>query len=272
MQTRKKVGLALGSGGARGFSHIGVLQVLEENKVPIDMIAGCSIGAIAGAIYSVGTDLKMLTRFIAASDAKSYMDVTLPTQGGILQGKKFEEVIRLLTHDKSFNETRIPFFCTATDLESGTLTVFSEGKLHRAVRASMCVPGIFVPVEINGRLYADGGILETVPTTVLRQHGMDMVIGVDLSDKRNRIGEGSKVNAYHTLMRTFDIMQAEINRLRTPDADVLIRPSASFMSMLSNTNTDACVEEGRKAAEAAMPKILELLHGQIEDEAAIEPA
>lgn len=254
----------MGSGGARGFSHLGVLQVLEENNIPIDMIAGCSIGAIAGAIYSVGTDLRLLSKFIAAMDAKSFMDITLPTQGGILQGNRFEEVVRILTHDKSFSETRIPFFCTATDLESGTLTVFFEGKLHRAVRASMCVPGVFVPVEINGKLYADGGILETVPATVLRQQGMDIVIGVDLSDKRNRLHEGGKVNAYHTLMRTFDIMQAEISRLKKPNVDVLIKPSAAFMSMLSNVGTDACVEEGRRAAQEALPMIMDLVQGQIE--------
>lgn len=258
MEERKKIGLALGSGGSRGFSHIGVLEMLEQYNIPIDMIAGCSIGAIAGAIYSVGTDLHLLSRFVSTIDKKNVMDVTLPTQGGILQGNKIEEIIRVLTHDKSFNQTRIPFFCTATDMETGTLTVFSEGKLHRAVRASMCVPGIFVPVEINGRLYADGGILETVPATVLRQQGMDIIIGVDLSDKRNRILEG-KVNAYSTLMRTFDIMQAEIDKLRKPDVDVMIKPTASFMSMLSTEGAEACVDEGRKATLAAMPRILELL-------------
>lgn len=258
METKKKVGLALGSGGARGLSHIGVLEVFEENNIPIDMIAGCSIGAIAGAIYSVGTDLHLLSRFVSTLDTKSIMDVTMPTQGGILQGNKIEEIIRILTHDKSFSETKIPFFCTATDMESGTLTVFSEGKLHRAVRASMCVPGVFVPVEINGRLYGDGGILETVPATVLRQQGMDIVIGVDLSDKRNRIREG-KINAYSTLMRTFDIMQLEIDKLRAPNVDVMLKPSASFMSMLSTSGSEECIDEGRRVAEAALPRIFELL-------------
>ncbi|MDD3401261.1 MAG: patatin-like phospholipase family protein [Eubacteriales bacterium] len=263
MQKRKKIGLALGSGGARGFSHIGVLETLEKYNIPIDMIAGCSIGAIAGAIYSVGTDLHLLSRYVSTLDKKAIMDLTMPTQGGILQGNKIEEIIRVLTHDKTFAQTKIPFFCTATDMESGTLTVFSEGKLHRAVRASMCVPGVFVPVEMNGHYYCDGGILESVPATVLRQQGMDVVIGVDLSQKRNRISEG-KLGAYSTLLRMFDIMQHEIDTLRPPDVDVLVKPSAAFMSLLSSEGTEECVDEGRRATEAVIPQILDAIGGNSE--------
>lgn len=254
----KKLGLALGSGGARGISHFGVLEVLQSNGLVPDMVAGCSIGAIAGAIYSVGTNLKLLTKYIATVDKKEILDPALPTTGGLLMGNKIEELVRVLTHDKCFCQTKIPFFCTATDMESGTLKVFSEGKLHRAVRASMCIPGVFVPVEIDGHLYGDGGLLQTIPTTVLREQGCDVVIAVDLSDKRNMIAEG-KVNAYSTLLRAFDIMQEEMDRLHKPDADVYIRPQAAFMSLLSTEGTEQCVQEGIRAATEALPQIFEAL-------------
>ena len=123
----KKVGLCLGSGGARGLAHVGVLQVLEENGIIPDVISGCSAGAIFGAIYAAGTNLYLLEKYLGTVDAKTIIDLGIPIQGGFLSGDKIEEVVMTLTHDLSFGETRIPFLCIATDLVSGEMKVFEEG-------------------------------------------------------------------------------------------------------------------------------------------------
>ena len=117
----KKVGLCLGSGGARGLAHVGVLQVLEENGIIPDVISGCSAGAIFGAIYAAGTNLYLLEKYLGTVDAKTIIDLGIPIQGGFLSGDKIEEVVMTLTHDLSFGETRIPFLCIATDLVSGEM-------------------------------------------------------------------------------------------------------------------------------------------------------
>ena len=181
----KKVGLCLGSGGARGLAHVGVLQVLEENGIVPDIISGCSAGAIFGAIYAAGTNLYLLEKYLGTVDAKTIVDLGIPIQGGFLSGAKIEEVVLTLTHDLSFGETRIPFVCIATDLVSGEMKVFEEGKLHQAVRASMAVPGVFTPALIDGHYYVDGGVIEELPVDVLRARGVDVVITSDLGIKRN---------------------------------------------------------------------------------------
>jgi len=257
-QQSKKIGLALGSGGARGIAHIGVLQVLHENNIPIHMVSGCSIGSIVGAIYAAGTDLYLLEKFICGLAARDVMDPGLPSRGGLLQGNKLEEMVRTLTHDKDFGQTRIPFFCTAVDLESGQLYTFEKGKIARAVRASMSIPGVFAPIKIDGRWYIDGGALEEIPVDVLRANGADVIIGADLSLRRG-FPSASKPGSYRTLHRAFDIMQAEITRLRNQQIDIRLVPDASFMGLLSTRGARDCVLEGRRVAEEALPAILQAI-------------
>jgi len=254
----KKIGLALGSGGARGIAHIGVLQVLEENNVPIHMVSGCSIGSIVGSIYAAGTDLRLLVKLILSLTARDIMDPGIPGKGGLLQGNKMEEMVRVLTHDKDIGQTRIPFYCTAVDLESGQLHVFTKGKIARAVRASMSIPGMFAPTKIDGRWYIDGGALEEIPVDVLRENGADVVIGVDLSERRG-FPSSSKPSSYRTINRAFDIMQMEMTRLKQQQIDVRIRPDASFMGLLSTKGAQDCVAEGRRAAESVLPEILSVI-------------
>lgn len=258
----KTVGLALGSGSTKGIAHIGVIQVLEENGVPIDIIAGSSAGAIIGAIYAVGTDLNMLGKFFASMSSREYMDMTLPRmgKGGLIKGDRLQEMIRLFTHDKTFEQTRIPFLCMAVDAETGELITFNSGKkLHECVRASMSIPGVFVPIRIDGRLCVDGGVLERVPCIPLREAGADVVIGVDVGYR----GEPRRIETptvRNILDNTLDIMQWEITRLRLQAADVLLCPNVrGMMKRFSTVRTDDCICEGRRVAEEALPRILEAL-------------
>ena len=254
----KKVGLCLGSGGARGLAHVGVLQVLEENGIIPDVISGCSAGAIFGAIYAAGTNLYLLEKYLGTVDAKTIIDLGIPIQGGFLSGDKIEEVVMTLTHDLSFGETRIPFLCIATDLVSGEMTVFEEGKLHKAVRASMAVPGVFTPALIDGHYYVDGGVIEELPVDVLRARGVDVVITSDLGIKRNFF-DPEHPSPVDILRRSTDIMQARLTRQQADKGDVVIRPDASFMGLLKINGYEESVSAGRQKAMEVLPRIRELL-------------
>lgn len=256
MGERKKVGLALASGGGRGVAHIGVLQVLAEHNIPIDLISGTSAGALVAAIYAAGTDLKMLEKYIYTLLPKDILDPTVVTRGGLLSGNKVQDLVRVLSHDLDVSETRIPCFIGATDLESGAFHIFDHGKLHEAARASMAIPGVFTPICIDERWYIDGGTLQELPIEVLREHGADVVIAVDLSIKSPFVIEpGKPPSAHATVLRAFDIMQKHISKLRNDPVDVRIKPDVSFMGMVSTAGAERAIRVGRAWTEAALPAI-----------------
>lgn len=256
---KKKVGLALGAGSAKGFAHIGVLQALEETGIGIDMISGSSMGAIIGGIYSVGTDLAMLERFITSIKLYDYLDVKLPLNGGLLKGERLQDLIRVLTHNKTFAETKIPFCCVVVDAETGKLDVLEEGPLHESIRASMSMPAFFEPVPLNGKIYIDGGVLERVPCKTLRDHGMDVVIGVDVG-YHGDIKDVSDFGAYSMLNHTISIMQWELTKYRREEADIMLVPEVLFVSGRFQTDqAGATIEEGRRVTLEAIPAIRKLL-------------
>ncbi len=260
MSERKKIGLALASGGGRGMAHIGVLQVLTEHQIPIDLISGCSAGALVAAIYAAGTDLYMLEKYLCTLVPKDLIDPTVVTRGGFLSGNKVSEIVRTLTHDLSTEQTKIPCFIGAADLETSEFHIFDHVKLYEAARASMAIPGVFTPVKINGHWYVDGGTLQELPVEVLREHGADIVIGVDLSiKKRFTISEDKAPGAHSSLLRTFDMMQKEISRIRADRVDVRIKPDVSFMGMISTAGAETAIRIGRECAERAIPEIEALL-------------
>lgn len=255
----KKIGLALGSGSAKGFAHIGVLQVLLENGIPVHMVTGSSMGAIIGSIYAVGTDLYMLQKYIGAIETRSYIDMVL-SKSGFLAGEKLKELVRLFTHNKSFDQTSIPFACVATDIETGEVVVLDSGRLCDAVRASMSIPGVFVPVRHDGRLLVDGGVIERVPCLPLRAMGADIIIGVDVGYRGGRRPVPQKESVAAILESCVGIMQWEITKLRTEGADLMICPEVSSVEGIGTERAQYCIEQGRLAAEAALPRIRELLN------------
>jgi len=256
---KKKVGLALGAGSAKGFAHIGVLQVLDEVGIQVDMISGSSMGAIIGGIYSVGTDLYMLEKFIKSIKLYDYLDVKLPITGGLLKGERLQDLVRLLTHDKTFADTKTPFCCVVVDAETGKLDVLEEGPLHESIRASMSMPAFFEPVQINGKTYIDGGVLERVPCKTLRDHGMDVVIGVDVG-YHGDIKDVSDFGAYSMLNHTISIMQWELTKYRREEADIMLVPEVQFVSGRFQTDqASATIDEGRRVTIEALPAIKRLI-------------
>ncbi len=255
----KRVGLALGAGSTKGFAHIGVLQVLQRNNIPIDMIAGCSMGAIIGSIYAVGSDMDMLERYVTAMSLRGYLDIANPLGGGLIRGERIEELIRVLTHGKTFAETKTPFVCVAVDAVNGTLDVLDTGMLHSAVRASMSIPSIFSPHKLNGKTYVDGGVLRRVPCDTLRNRGMDVVIGVDVGYHGGET-DVADMNAYQLLNHTIHLMQWDMALRHRDDADLMLVPEVQYITgIFQMDSVEECIEEGRRVATEALPAIRKLI-------------
>jgi NTE family protein len=185
MSSRKKLGLALGCGASKGWAHIGVIEALENAGIPIDIIAGCSVGAYVGAIYASG-GLSSLKEFLLRMDGKkifSYFDVAF-SRSGILNGtKRVAELFSMHSTVQNFEDFSIPLAMVATDLERGEKVVLKSGKIISALRATMSYPALFAPVKINGCWLVDGGLVDPVPVGVARAMGAEIVIAVDLNTR-----------------------------------------------------------------------------------------
>lgn len=186
MSLRKRVGLVLGSGSSRGWAHIGAIEALEEEGIPIDCIAGCSVGSYVGALYASGS-LGSLKKFVLRMSGKkvfSYFDVVFPRTGLLDGTKKLKELFTMHTDVTNFSELRIPVVMVATDLERGDKVVLRSGDLLEALRASMSIPGLFAPARVKDRWLVDGGVVDPVPVGVARAMEADVVIAIDLNSGR----------------------------------------------------------------------------------------
>ncbi len=183
MGSRKTVGLALGSGSSRGWAHIGAIEALVEENIPIDYVAGSSVGSYVGALYASGS-LQSLKEFVLSMDGKkvfSYFDVVFP-RSGILNGtKRLKELYSFHTDAEDFSELKIPVMMVATDLDTGKKVVLKSGNILNALRATMSIPGLFAPVRVKDRWLVDGGLVDPVPVGVVRALEADVVIAVDLN-------------------------------------------------------------------------------------------
>lgn len=185
MSSPKTVGLVLGCGASRGWAHIGVIEALEEANIPIDFIAGCSVGGYIGAVYASGK-IHSLKNFLLRMNGKkifSYLDVVFPRSGLLNGSKRVHELFSMHTDMQSFEELEIPLVMVATDLERGEKVVLKTGNLVEALRATMSYPGLFAPVCIKGRWLVDGGVVDPVPVGVARAMGAGVVIAVDLNSR-----------------------------------------------------------------------------------------
>ncbi len=251
MVSEPKIGLALGSGGARGLAHIGVLKVLERENIPVSMIAGSSIGALVAAFYSAGQDIDGMIKISRAFKRKFFIDVTVPKLG-FIAGKRIKEFIRIFTYNKNIEDLHLPVGIVATDIHTGEKVVFRSGPVADAVRASISIPGIFVPEEYNGRVLVDGGVSDRVPVSVVKEMGADLVIAVDVAGLKKN---ANITNIYNVIMQSIDIMQVELMEKRVLQSDIYIHPPVENYSSYSFTEIDELISKGEEAAEKAVPNI-----------------
>ncbi|WP_188205706.1 patatin-like phospholipase family protein [Alkalibacillus aidingensis] len=249
--SRPKIGLALGSGGARGFSHLGVIKILEENRIPIDYIAGSSMGALVGAFYGAGQEIDDLYNLALTFRRKYFMDLTVPKMG-LISGERIKSYIRMFTYDKNLEEFNIPVAVVATDVHRGERVIFTEGHAATAVRASISIPGIFVPERIGNRLLVDGGVVDRVPISVVREMGADIIIAVDCS----KFEENTDIHSiYDIIMQSLDIMQDEIAEHMMMDANFILRPEVYQYSSRDYSNVNAIIGKGEEVAEKNIESI-----------------
>lgn len=252
---RPKIGVVLGSGGLRGLAHVGVLKILERENIPIDYIAGCSIGSLIGALYCSGHTPETILQLAKHLKPRHWMDFMI-SKMGIVSGEKVLEIIHLLTKGKSFSELNIPLAIVATDIRQGKEVVFTEGNVATAVRASISVPGIFVPFCLEDMLLVDGAVLNPTPIDVVRNMGADIVIAVDLAHAEMVC---NITNIFDVIIQSIDIMERELFKYRQHNWDILIRPDIAHIQPSSFENMEESVLLGEQAAEAMLLDIKRLL-------------
>lgn len=210
----KKIGLALGSGGAKGICHIGVLKELEKNDIPIDYISGSSSGAIAGAYYAIHGEIESLEQVFAKLTKKDWLKLvhlTDPRKAIISKTNIFNFFSKLIG-DYKFSDTKIPLAIVATDMNTGKEVIFKKGKIIDAIKASSSLPGIFSPTKIKDKYYIDGGIVNPTPVDVVKDMGADLVIGVDLTMKN--VLDIKNPTIIETLIRSFEILRTKTTKMK----------------------------------------------------------
>ncbi len=250
---RRKIGLALSGGGGRGIAHIGVLAVLAEAGLVPDCVAGTSAGAAAGVLFCRGWSPEQMLRLVRGL---SLLDLGRPRlrRLGLLDGTRFEELIRELIGDLSFADLSIPLAVVACDLLTGERVVLRQGPLAPAVRASCSIPGIFTPVEQEGRLLVDGGLVDHLPVSVAREMGADSVIAVDVHPP---VPPGRRPrNLFEVVIASYQIMTRN-NIVPGGEPECLIRPdTARFDWLRFGSQAEALYQAGRQAAQEALPGLL----------------
>ncbi len=250
-----RIAIVLGAGASKGFAHIGVLKILEVNQIPIHMIVGTSAGSFVGSLYAYGYNAFQLQKMSLAIEKSDIVDLTIP-DNGFIKGEKLEEYINRLVNNTPLEKMRIPFYAVATDLLNGQEVVFGKGNTGNAVRASCSIPGIFRPVNIGGRLYADGGIVSPVAVEAARRMGADIVIAVDISSD---IDVSQPQNTIETILKAINIMYSKVAGQQISRADVIIRPKVSFIGSADFDKRHEAVIEGERAALGALPRIKEIV-------------
>ena len=292
------IGLALGGGGARGWSHIGVILALREAGIDPAVVAGTSIGSLVGAAYVAGRldDLKDWVESLTWQNVVGLLDVTV--NGGLIKGDKLLNFFRSHFKDIDIEKLPKPFGAVATDLARGREVWLRSGSVIESVRASIALPGLFIPVEREGALLVDGGLVNPVPVSLCRAMGADVVIAVDLNSdlvgrrlrkpavaaSSAKSGNGSNTmlgrlqagigawrnglwsssgmpSVVDVVTSSINIMQVHITRSRLAGepADVMITPRLAQMALMDFHRAAPAIEEGRKAAKAALPELERLL-------------
>ena len=260
--SKNKVGLALGSGAARGLAHVGVLKVLAGEGIPIDMIAGTSAGSIVGSLYAMGTSISKMEAFarILGQHKYSYLlDPGLP-RTGFLKGRKIREILAPYYNNTAFKDLKIPFSCVATDIETGEIVIMNKGPVLDAVIASSSIPIVLSAVELDGRRLVDGGLVDPVPINVLRNMGADVVIAVNVTPAKIQKSDALRTHGiFHIVMQTLHIATYQITAASLTRADIVIEPPVEHIGPFDFQRVDECIQIGEETAVRIVPAIKKLL-------------
>jgi NTE family protein len=253
---RTGIGLALGGGFARGFAHLGILQVLEENQIPVSHIAGTSVGSILGAAYASGAPL---ARIVETCRTLRFRDIARwrVSRLGLASNQRLGDLIGRVFESRQFEDLRIPLAVVATDLTSGEPVVFTQGNLVDAIRASCAFPGLFEPVQIGTRCLADGGLVAPVPTHAARGLGATSVVGISVGMQDGHRGAPS--NIFQVVSRAVSAAQKHQLEIWERHADLVLRPDVQSIAWDEFDRADEAIQAGVATARRALPRIEKLL-------------
>ena len=253
--SRKKIGLALGGGAARGLAHIGVLKVLEDESIAVNCVAGTSAGSLVGSLFCAGLRWTQIKKVAEGIDWGDLVRPTWPSLG-IVNPDKLEKTLNRLMQNKSFGDLSIPFRAVAVDISSGEEVVLRSGSVAKAVRASCSIPGIFEPIELEGRLLVDGGLVNDVPTDVVRDMGADLVVGVDLN--ADRVAPKRPENLLEIFYRSLNILIRNSAQRASRIADVMVVPRLEGFAYHDLSRLDELVVEGERAMRDQLETVKKL--------------
>jgi NTE family protein len=253
---RPKVGVALGGGFARGVAHIGVLRALEENEIPIDFIAGTSVGALIAAAYASGTSLDDMAHQASLTRFRDFGRWTL-SRMGMASNERLQDFLSRMATAKFFHEMRIPLAIVATDLINGESVHFKTGEIGPALRASCAYPGLFLPVEYRGHFLVDGFLTEQVPAPAVRELGAEVVISVHLEPG---LLDSKPRNTIEVISRSFSIIQEVSRQSWRAATDVLLEPNVHHVLWDEFVKSPQLIAAGEECAHAALPQIKALLN------------
>lgn len=249
---RKKVALVLGGGSARGLAHIGVLKIFQKEKIKFDLIVGTSIGAFVGVFYALDEDILRAEEMALKFKIRESLDFIIPPTMGLIKGNHIYEVIKQSVDEKKFSDLKTPMAIVTTDIETGEEVVFTKGSLADAIRASCSYPGIFAPQRIDSRLLVDGGIINTVPVSVARHMGVDIVIAVDVGFC---VQVGQIKNIFGVILQAFQITGDALSRYQSMHADIIIRPDLGDVDQLAFASANIAIQKGELAALEKLQEI-----------------
>lgn len=252
---KKKIGLALSGGAARGFAHIGVVKVLQENDIPISCVAGTSVGAIVGAFVAAGYPWERMLKIAGGIKWHALIRPTLSGMG-LVKTDRLESFVNEMLGEMTFDELSIPFRAVAVDIARSETVVFDSGSVARAARASASVPGIFEPVVEDDAVFIDGGVTNNIPCDVVRAMGARKVIAVDLNAERPQ--SGMPVNLFDVSYRSFALLLDMTSAAGRRDADVLIQPEIGQFEYHDLSRFNELVSLGETAAKRMLKKLKRL--------------
>jgi len=257
-----KVGLALSSGAARGLAHIGVLAALEKEGIPIDMIAGTSMGALVGAVYAQGKDITQMKNLAIEWGSKRLSLLADPAvpRTGLIRGRRIEDMLKSIIGNIEFGDLKIPFACVATDITTGEKVVIKRGLVWKGVRASVSIPVLFTVAKWENRYLVDGALVNPAPVNVLKSMGADFIIAVNAIPDRS-VGEVKEPNIFNVLMQTIYIIAHWSLKSNLTGANVVIEPQVASIGYFDFHRAEECILQGEVAAQKLIPEIKEHLKG-----------
>lgn len=262
---RPKIGLALGGGGPKGLAHLGVIKTLLQHNIPIDLIAGTSAGAMMGSLYAYSQDIVSVERYIMEKNALQmlsyFSDISLRT--GFIEGNRMEKFLGEYIQNDDFKSLKIPFSAVAVDLETGKKVVLHHGSVVKAVRASIAIPVLFKPVEIDNQILVDGGLISQVPVDTAFEMGADIVIAVQLDYRYKPDCNLSTLNPLQIGELSFNIVAKHVADTEIKRAQIIIRPhleTVHWTSLMSDKEKMECVQKGIDETLGTMPNIQQYIN------------